>query len=179
MEAILGYSQAQLGKRIAVRPGFCSLAVARKIVPVLLDQQPLVEIEALLRESLSLLINEPRIVVRVPDALAESLGRRIDEVAQSCGFAGRVVLLPDTELSGADCRMEWADGGVERDTEKTWRDIETGLARLLQAPGGPMPDFSAGDVLGGAPVPSIEAPSVEPQAPVAANPGDHGARPDS
>ena len=149
-----------------------SLAVARKIVPVLLNQQPLVEIEALLRESLSLLINEPRIVVRVPDALADGLGQRIDEVAQSCGFAGRVVLLPDAELSGTDCRMEWADGGVERDTEKTWRDIEAGLARLLQAPVEPMPDLSAGDAPDGVRLPSIEASSVEHEAPETANPGD-------
>ena len=109
----------------------------------------------------------------MPDALADGLGQRIDEGRPILWICrGGWFLLPDAELSGTDCRMEWADGGVERDTEKTWRDIEAGLARLLQAPVEPMPDLSAGDAPDGVRLPSIEASSVEHEAPETANPGD-------
>ncbi len=121
-------------ERVADEAANLAVAVARKVSPALMRRQPLAELEAMLREFLAQLIDEPRVVVRVPDALIDPLSERIDGLAAGCGFAGRVVLLPDAELSGADCRMEWADGGVDRITEDIWRDIEAGIARLLQAP---------------------------------------------
>jgi flagellar assembly protein FliH len=173
MAVVVESHNAALGQA-ADEAAALSLAIARKLVPTLLDQQPLAEVEALLRENLSQLINEPRIVVRVPDALVDALGQTIDALAQTNGFAGRVVLLPDATLSGSDCRMEWADGGVERDTDDIWRDIEAGLARLLQVPGGPVPDLSVGSASASAP--NIDSTTLAPEA---ANPGDPGALLDS
>ena len=121
-------------ERVADEAANLAVAVARKVSPALMRRQPLAELEAMLREFLAQLIDEPRVVVRVPDALIDPLTERIDGLAAGCGFTGRVVLLPDAELSGSDCRMEWADGGVDRKTEDIWRDIEAGIARLLQTP---------------------------------------------
>ena len=72
---------------------------------------------------------EPRIVVRVPDALVDALKPRIDRAAERAGYPGRVILLGDPAMSDAQSRIEWADGGVERDPARVWAEIDAVLQR--------------------------------------------------
>jgi flagellar assembly protein FliH len=55
------------------------------------------------------------VVVRVNNELYASARERLDEIARSRGFEGRLVVLGETEIALGDCRIEWADGGVIRD----------------------------------------------------------------
>ena len=111
-----------------------TVMIARKLSPALSTHQSLVGIELILRDFLHQLIDEPRIVVRVPEALIDELKRRIDEISTDCGFSGRIVLMPDPSLNGNDCRLEWADGGVTRCTEAILDEIENGVVRMLTNP---------------------------------------------
>ncbi len=117
-----------------------SLAIARTVAPALMRQRPLAEIEAMIADYLAQLIDEPRVVVRVPDDLLDALKGRIDEIAAGCGYAGRAVLLADPSLGDADCRLEWADGGADRDTDAVWREVEASIERLLHTAGEDAPD---------------------------------------
>ncbi len=127
-------TQAEALERTARDATTLTLAIARKVAPELLRRQPLVEIEAMITECLEGLVDEPRVVARVPDALLDELAGRIDDLAARGGYEGRVVLLADPSLNGADCRLEWADGGAERDQAAVWRALETAIERLLGAP---------------------------------------------
>jgi flagellar assembly protein FliH len=61
------------------------------------------------------------------DALQEKLG----QISTANGFEGRVVLIADDEMGESDCRVEWADGGVEREAGRIWRSIEDALTRYI------------------------------------------------
>jgi flagellar assembly protein FliH len=106
-----------------------ALQVGRKLADVALDAFPLKEVEALVGECLHKLHREPRLVVRVPEALADSLRADIEALSAEHGFAGRVVIIAEGTLGGADCRVEWADGGIERDLTETFAAIEQGAER--------------------------------------------------
>ncbi len=41
-----------------------------------------------------------------------------------------MVLFADESLKPEDCRVEWADGGVERDVGRLWREVEQAVARF-------------------------------------------------
>ena len=60
--------------------------------------------------------------------------RRLDAIAQGHGFAGKFVLLVDESIGPADGRLEWADGGAERNTAHIARAIDAALARALLNP---------------------------------------------
>ena len=87
------------------------------------------------------LIDEPRMVIRVADADLDALSEQIDTIATRRGFAGKVVLLAEPSVASGDCRIEWADGGVERDSARLWHDIDLAVARLL-GDGHDRPDVS-------------------------------------
>jgi flagellar assembly protein FliH len=106
-------------------------AIARKLLPDLSRRQGTAEAEAMMSAVITELIDEPRMVIRVADEDLDALSDRIDTVAQRRGFAGKVVLLAEPTVAAGDCRIEWADGGVERDSARLWNDIDQAVVRLL------------------------------------------------
>jgi flagellar assembly protein FliH len=110
-------------------------AIARKLLPDLSRRQGTAEAEAMMSAVITELIDEPRMVIRVADEDLDALSERIDAVAQRRGFAGKVVLLAEPTVAAGDCRIEWADGGVERDSARLWNDIDQAVVRLLGSGG--------------------------------------------
>ena len=51
-------------------------------------------------------------------------------MANDAGFSGRVVVVAEARIGPADARIEWADGGVERNTEQVWQEIEAIIERF-------------------------------------------------
>ncbi len=98
--------------------------IVRKLFPKLANSHGLAEIEALVRECLERLREEPRIVIRVADQLLDEIESRIGALAARCGFDGKFVFLAQEEMEPSDVRIEWADGGAERDSKHLWRTID-------------------------------------------------------
>ena len=56
-------------------------------------------------------------MVRVNDALyADRAASSSTTIARARGFEGRLVVLAEPDIAAGDCRIEWADGGIERDS---------------------------------------------------------------
>ncbi len=108
-------------------------AIARKLAPELVSREPFAEIAALATECLKQLTTAPHIVVRVNDALHETARERLDEIARSRGFEGRLLVVAEPELAAGDCKIEWADGGVVRNAAKTDLAIGNAIGRYLGA----------------------------------------------
>ena len=108
--------------------------VAAKAVPALVRKEPLADLEAMVIDCLREAADEPRIVLRVAPDLFEPMRRRLDAIAQGHGFAGKFVLLVDESIDPADGRLEWADGGAERNTARIAREIDAALSRALLNP---------------------------------------------
>jgi len=91
-----------------------ALAAAKKLAGAALNHAPEEEIAEALNVALHHAIGETRVVVKTPPVLAKAIESRAAEIAAEQGFEGRIQIAGDTALSGADCRIEWRIGGVER-----------------------------------------------------------------
>lgn len=115
-----------------------SVSITRKIVPGLALDAALETIQQRIADALPRLVDEPRVVIRVPDGILDSLRDRIEKIAADAGFAGHCILLSEAGLSGPDCSIEWADGGTEYDSKRLWQEIDTAVEGYLSggtAPG--------------------------------------------
>ena len=54
-------------------------------------------------------------------------------MAAQAGFEGKIVLLAQSDLQAGDVRVEWADGGAERDIGLLWREIDAIVERAVGA----------------------------------------------
>lgn len=110
------------------RAGALAVSIARKVLPTLAGQNALTEIEGLIARTVAEMQDEPRLVVRVADAKVEEMQLRFDRVSEM--FNGALVLMSDDELAETDCRLQWADGGADRDLERLWNEIDAAVAAI-------------------------------------------------
>jgi flagellar assembly protein FliH len=110
-----------------------AVAVARKLAPSLIEREPFAEISALASGCFRELVAAPHIVVRVNEGLYAAAREKIDDIARAHAFAGRLVMLGEPNIAAGDCRIEWADGGVHRDTGAADRVIGEAVARYISA----------------------------------------------
>jgi flagellar assembly protein FliH len=114
-----------------------AVAVAKKLAPALIEREPFAEIAALASGCFRQMVTSPHIAVRVNDAIYEIARQKLDGIARACGFEGRLVVLAESNIAPGDCRIEWADGGVDRDSAKAGAAIGEAVAGYLSARRGP------------------------------------------
>ena len=110
-----------------------AVAVARKLAPALIGREPFAEIAALASGCFRELVASPHIVIRVNDALYAEAREKLDEIARAHGFEGRLVVLGEPGVATSDCRIEWADGGINRNKAATETAIGEAVARYVSA----------------------------------------------
>jgi len=106
-------------------------AIATKLSPALMRQHPITELEALIEDCMVTAHREPRLVVRVAQSLVDSVSEQIEKMKAATNFAGDIVLIGETDLGPQDCRVEWPDGGTERNQADIQREIENAVQRYV------------------------------------------------
>lgn len=117
--------------RAAVR---VAMAVLKKMLPAACERHAFDEVTRVVEEVVGHVLDEPRIIVRVAAPLVDGVRTQLEAVVQGRGFEGRVVVQADDRLPLGDCRVEWTDGGAERDQARLMADIDTAVERALAPP---------------------------------------------
>jgi flagellar assembly protein FliH len=110
-----------------------AVAVARKLAPELIAREPFAEIAALATECFRQLIAAPNVAVRLSESLYQAAHEKLEELARARGFEGRLVVLAEPDIAPGDCRIEWADGGINRDRAAAEAAITEAVARYVSA----------------------------------------------
>ena len=110
-----------------------AVAVGKKLAAALVEREPLAEISALAMDCFRHLVTAPHVVVRVNDAQHASVGKPIEEMVRSRGLASHLVVLAEPDIQTGDCRIEWADGGINRDRSATEAVIDEAVSRYVKA----------------------------------------------
>jgi hypothetical protein len=108
-----------------------AVLMCRKVLPTLAAKNALTEIEGHIARALADVHGEPRIVVRVAEEHVAALQPRIDSFATS--LDSKIVLMADDQLAPTDCHVLWADGGSERDVQRTWSEINKVADQITSA----------------------------------------------
>ncbi|WP_141415240.1 FliH/SctL family protein [Caenispirillum bisanense] len=137
----LGATMNEPYKRLEPMAVEVAVAICRRVLPMVTLQYGTAEIEGLIRSILPTIIEQPRIVVRVHPALSGMVRDGVQPVIADTGFEGRLLVVDDAAIQPGDARLEWADGGIERDTPRTWGEILQVIDRNVLAASGITGDF--------------------------------------
>ncbi|MEI6984727.1 MAG: flagellar assembly protein FliH [Rhodospirillaceae bacterium] len=108
-----------------------AMAIIGKLFPGLIRRHGPEELEEFITACLNEAIDEPRLKITINDGLLEELRPIIENLAEQRGFAGRLVILGSPAQGMSDARIEWAEGGAERNTSQLLADIEQTALRML------------------------------------------------
>ncbi len=108
-----------------------AITIVRKMFPDLASRNALGEVERVAEKTMEKVLNDSPVVVRVNPELRGPLAERIDGHTAGTAAEGRVTVSGDADLPVGDCRMEWRDGGAERDAAAMWKDIDAIIERNM------------------------------------------------
>ena len=108
-----------------------AITIARKMFPDLASRNALGEVERVAGMAMEKVLNDSPMVVRVNPELRDPLAQRIDAHTAGTAAEGRVTVSGDADLPMGDCRIEWRDGGAERDTAAMWKGIDAIIERNM------------------------------------------------
>ena len=157
---VIEQSQSEWQKQLAQLQEI-ALVIARKIMPTYINRHGAGEIETIVAKVIAEMGREPRLVFRVNEANFDSVSARINALAATAAYAGKLVILGDPDMGVSDCRIEWADGGIERDLKKLWHDIDR-IMEDVQTFEDSEPAAVTASPAAPSPSPSPEAPATEP-----------------
>lgn len=127
-------TQAEANDSNARNAARVALAVVKKMLPAACEHYAFDEVAKVVEEVVGHILDEPRIIVRVAEVLVGPVQERLEAVAERQGFEGRVVVQADGRLAPGDARVEWTDGGAERDQARLMQEIEATVERALAPP---------------------------------------------
>jgi flagellar assembly protein FliH len=130
-----------------------AIAAARKIAGAALDSFPAETIEQLAAETVRDLRSEPRFSVRCDPELVEMLVERLDKTARDAGFEGAIIVRGDESMRGADVRLEWGSGAIQRSSAEIDSRLQGIVERWLVAG----PDEEDPSIDSGANAPDVSA----------------------
>jgi flagellar assembly protein FliH len=129
--------RAETARALALETEIVSLgtAIARRLFPLLAAKGGLDEIETLVAERAVELSEAPRLILRVAPGVIDEIEKRLSDNRLTRPLMDNLTVLGDPALAETDCRLEWPDGGAERNLDSLWKEIEAIAGRVLAGAG--------------------------------------------
>jgi len=116
-----------------------AVAVIKKLHPEMARLHGVEEITGVIHECLMQVDDATRLTVRAHPDLLEGVRGAAVRVAEEAEFDGKMQFVADPKLALGDCRVEWGNGGADRDQALLWAEIDAIVARaidgMVAAPG--------------------------------------------
>jgi len=111
---------------LSVAKGVCA-----KMLPALSERHSFGEVERVIVAVFNKIVEQPRVTISVHSSLSQALEERVLEISAGKAYQGEIVFQSDETMSPSDCKVEWSNGGSERDAKAMWEDISAIVERNI------------------------------------------------
>jgi len=101
-----------------------ALAISRKVAGHALAQNAQAVIDELATRACQTMMEEPKLTITVHDSLADALTKKLEQLATRLQSATNIIVQRDANIPATDCRIEWSQGVMERQTTQIWQQVE-------------------------------------------------------
>ena len=100
-----------------------ALAVAGKVAGTALKENSDQVISSLIEQTLPMLLRQPKVTIAVHPDIKSVMEAHVLKISMESGYEGAAAVNANPALAISDCRLEWQDGAVERNSENIWKEI--------------------------------------------------------
>jgi len=105
--------------------------IVRKLFPTLNADHAMGEIESIIIEAMQRTSGAPSLLIKVPADIHKDIEAKVNEMAALRGREGKISVMADIDMPDGDLLVEWAGGGISRDTSLMWEQIDEIVERNL------------------------------------------------
>ena len=106
--------------------------VIRKLIPSLSQKQAQEELELFLKKNFSSFKQEENLVFSFNPEDIKTAADILPKLANANDFEGKISLHKDASIARGDCKIEWKNGGVEKNTDKMLEKVSNMLEDKTQ-----------------------------------------------
>jgi flagellar assembly protein FliH len=107
-----------------------ALAVARKVAGDALAENAHIVITDIAAKACETMMNEPKLTITVRESMGDILEQKLQQIASRLPAATDIIIMRDPDMPAEDCRIEWKQGGMERNTGQMWQQLERVIGNL-------------------------------------------------
>ena len=130
--AVLHDRQALANETISSQMARITGDIIERLLPEFVRRHGDDEILSLVRECLEPLEDAGRVMIHVPEAGKEEMVEKLQQAAQESGFEGRLLVKGDEALGPSDVRIDWGQGGTERNMDEIWQTINQAIDHCVK-----------------------------------------------
>jgi len=131
--AQLGTQQDDANRRVLKDVIVLNKRILEMLIPAYLERHGAEEIDALVGDCLTRILDPGETVIEVPAETAETLEPRLRETAAKAGFAGALDIRSAADLTAGDVRLSWQNGGAARLSDALWTEIAETVDRAIHS----------------------------------------------
>lgn len=104
--------------------------ITSKLLPYYALTHGTQEIVSFVRDCLVPILDDSRVIIRLPTESKDHLEEQLRQVADEAGFEGRLLVVANSEMGPADATVEWDGGGAERNWDDIWIEIDDAIKHV-------------------------------------------------
>ncbi len=104
--------------------------IAKKVAGEALSENAYVNIEEICLRCVNAMMHEPKLLITVHESMAKKLEEKIAHASKSLQISGEITINGDANIAPPNCRIEWKNGAMFRDTEQLWQQVEQVVASM-------------------------------------------------
>jgi flagellar assembly protein FliH len=104
--------------------------IAKKVAGESLTSNAYTSIEEICLRCVNAMFHEPKLLITVHESMAGTLEAKIAHATKSMQSSGEISIVGDANIAPPNCRIEWKNGAMIRDTEQLWQQIEQVIASM-------------------------------------------------
>ena len=97
--------------------------IVKKVAGDIIKEDPEAKIESIVKQCIPHIFDKKAVVIKVSRSMADSLGAKINSVAEQQGYNGQIKVVGDESIQDASCNIEWDNGGIEYNQDRLWGEI--------------------------------------------------------
>lgn len=101
-----------------------AVSLVKKLLPSLEENVAVEEVEAFIGDNFKNFAKEGSLSFRFNPDIIGDIAPKISRLAEKNDFEGKIALHKDDSLGLSDCKIEWKNGGVERNTARMISQVE-------------------------------------------------------
>ncbi len=101
-----------------------AVALVRKLLPQLEGEVAVREVETFIRENFKNFAKEESLSFRFNPGIIGDIAPKLSRLAEKNDFEGKIAIHKDDSLGLSDCRIEWLNGGVEKNAAHAISQVE-------------------------------------------------------
>jgi flagellar assembly protein FliH len=101
-----------------------ALAIAKKVAGPALEANAQTVVQDMVLTACESMISEPKLIITVHESMGDMLAKQLETLTSRLQATNDIVILRSPDMPLSDCKVEWNNGAMERNTDRIWQQAE-------------------------------------------------------